>query len=76
MRSYAVDHHVSPSSGQLDPKSGNSNGEDQKPQNKKTKNKKKKKKKNLNFSVTQGLNQHNYRLFSIFNTGVNGVARE
>ena len=45
MRSYAVDHHVSPSSGQLDPKSGNSNGEDQKPQNKKTKNKKKKKKK-------------------------------
>ena len=44
MRSYAVDHHVSPSSGQLDPKSGNSNGEDQKPQNKKKKNKKKKKK--------------------------------
>ena len=72
MRSYAVDHHVSPSSGQLDPKSGNSNGGDQKPQNKK----KKKKKKNLNFSVTQGLNQHNYRLFSIFNTGVNRVARE
>ena len=41
MRSYAVDHHVSPSSGQLDPKSGNSNGGDQKPQNKKKKKKKK-----------------------------------
>ena len=47
MRSYAVDHHVSPSSGQLDPKSGNSNGGDQKPQNKKKKKKKKKKESEL-----------------------------